>query len=404
MKSLVHPLFLATVWLIALALGFTGWIRAANDSPSQPAVQEKPAQVVPALAASESGRPGFVSVESANKAWAQTGRDVFLSREPSEGASTLGVIPSESYVKVLRTQGEWMQIAYGGERGVASASIAWAMHLDVEAIPHKPRWVRTYESAKLWSGPERNTPALATLPRWSWLELSGEERSGRFAVRLPGDGRRVAPGHGWIDAAEIVPVIPPDRSQLPRGYPANTEASALRIPVPYRTQLDDTPWAGANCGPTALSMGLEYLGRTVSSGRVRRVVLDAQNLWGDDSGVYIWALAAAADRYGMRALDLFTDGVQRRWSTDDVRQHLERGRPVILQVAYRALPARETALYGGDHYIIVTGLVGDGYLYHDPIDSDGVGYDRYMTTAELERAMEATDRRYAQAGFALSRS
>jgi hypothetical protein len=151
-------------------------------------------------------------------------------------------------------------------------------------------------------------------------------------------------------------------------------------------------------------MGLEYLGRMVSSGQVRRVVLDAQNLWGNDSGVYIWALAAAADRYGVRALDLYLDDVQHRWSSDDVRYHLERGRPVILQVAYRALPGRETSLYGGDHYVIVTGLAGEGFLYHDPVDSDGVGYDRFMTTAELQRAMSATDRRYAYAGFALSRS
>jgi hypothetical protein len=52
----------------------------------------------------------------------------------------------------------------------------------------------------------------------------------------------------------------------------------------------------------------------------------------------------------------------------------------------------------------VTGLVGENFLYHDPVDSDGVGYDRIMTTAELARAMQATDRRYTQAGFALTRA
>jgi hypothetical protein len=362
-----------------------------------------PREVVRALAAPDGGRLGFVPADAAVKAWGQTDRDVFLSGEPSADAPTLGILPAESYVKILRAQGEWVQVAYGGERGVARASVAWAMHLDVEAMPHQPRWGKTYENAKLWSSEERNSPAVTSLPRWSWLELTGAEEAGRFAVRVPGDGRRVPPGRGWIDAADLVPVSPPDAAELPRGYPANTEGSALRIPVPYRTQLDDTPWASANCGPTVLSMGLAYFGRAVNSGQVRRVVLDAQNVWGDDAGVYIWALAAAASRYGMRALDLYVDEVQHRWSTDDVRSHLQQGRPVILQVAYRALPSREAALYGGDHYIIVTGLVADGFLYHDPIDVDGVGYDRFMTTAELERAMAATDRRYAYAGFALTR-
>jgi hypothetical protein len=395
---------LAAIWLIGLALGASGWIRVASESPQStalPAVLEKPALAVPAP---QGTGLGLVPAEAAVKAWAQTGRDVFLYGEPSEDATSLGVLSSESYVKVLRAQGDWMQVAYGGERGVAPASIAWAMHLDLEALPHKPRWVKTYEGAKLWASAERDGAAVASLPRWSWLELTGEERAGRFTVRVPGDGRHVAPGRGWIDAAEIVPVLSPDAAELPRGYPANTEASALRIPVPYRTQLDETPWAGANCGPTVLSMGLEYLGRTVSSGQVRRAVLNVQNLWGDDAGVYIWALASAADRYGMRALDLYVDDVRHRWSPEDVRYHLERGRPVILQVAYRALPGRDMALYGGDHYVIVTGLVGDGFLYHDPIDSDGVGYDRFMTTAELARAMSATDRRYAYAGFALTSS
>src|SRR5205814_9519215 len=32
------------------------------------------------------------------------------------------------------------------------------------------------------------------------------------------------------------------------------------LPLPYRSQLDGSPYAGANCGPTALSMVLAYYG------------------------------------------------------------------------------------------------------------------------------------------------
>jgi hypothetical protein len=282
--------------------------------------------------------------------------------------------------------------------------VAWVKHPDLDVLNARPRWVKTYESAKLWSSPEGNTALVERLPRWSWLELTGDEQRGRLAVRTPGNGRTVSPGVGWVDATAIVPAGQPSARELPRSYPANADASALRIAVPYRTQLDETPWAAANCGPTALSMGLEYLGKQATSEQVRRTVLRAQNIFGDDAGVFIWALAESAGRYGAQALDLYVDGVQHRWSTDDVRYHVERGRPVILQVAYRALPGRADALYGGDHYVIVTGLVGGNFLYHDPVDSDGVGYDRIMMTAELARAMQATDRRYTQAGFALTRA
>ena len=65
-------------------------------------------------------------------------------------------------------------------------------------------------------------------------------------------------------------------------------------------------------------------------------------------------------------------GQLRRWDLDDIRAHIQRGQPVIVQVRYRSLPGRGGAYYFGDHYILVTGMVGDGFLYNDPIDIDGV--------------------------------
>ncbi len=186
-------------------------------------------------------------------------------------------------------------------------------------------------------------------------------------------------------------------------YAAPTQLGPSRILVPYRSQLDGTPWAGANCGPTTLGMGLGALGINVSSTELRRQVLSAQGIWGNNVGTLIDALARVTSSYGARPIGLYEGNRIARWSLDDVRGQVRAGRPVIAQVRFRALPGRAGVRYFADHYIIVTGLSGDNFLYNDPLDSDGRGADRLMTSAQLEAAMNATDQRYAYAAFAIAR-
>jgi hypothetical protein len=111
-----------------------------------------------------------------------------------------------------------------------------------------------------------------------------------------------------------------------------------------------------------------------------------------------------AEEHGLSALDLRDeDGSIRRWSLDDIRAHIQRGQPVIVQVRYRSLPGRGGAYYFGDHYILVTGVVGDGFLYNDPIDVDGLGWDRVISGTALKTAMNASDTRYAYSAVAIGR-
>ena len=59
-------------------------------------------------------------------------------------------------------------------------------------------------------------------------------------------------------------------------------------------------------------------------------------------------------------------------------------------------------------FIIITGLLGDQFLYNDPIGGAEAheipGYDRVMTADQLQRAMHASDTEYAFSAFALSRN
>jgi uncharacterized protein YvpB len=265
-------------------------------------------------------------------------------------------------------------------------------------------WAKNFRITTLWSSPEPTAVAQAFLPEWSLLEFVGQMRQGRLLVRYPGDGRSSPPREAWVPATDVMVARAPAEDELPRAYPAVLQPDTVRIQVPYRTQLDNSPWAAANCGPTTLGMVLESIGVDVPAADLRREVLDAQGMWGDDVGVYMEALAKVAEQHGARVLDMDDGAALKRWSIEDVRDEVRHGHPVVLQVLFRALPERQDSPYWGDHFVVITGLMGDNFLYNDPVDSDGVGYDRSMTAAELRAAMSASDRRYAYAGFSIAKS
>ncbi|HEY3115579.1 MAG TPA: LysM peptidoglycan-binding domain-containing protein [Chloroflexota bacterium] len=251
-------------------------------------------------------------------------------------------------------------------------------------------------------------------------------RPGDHLLVLPVSGLlyRVEPGDtlsGIVDrfAVEVDPILEFNRIENvdllqaglqlilpgagPSGYFGGALANGLQIPTPYRSQLDGTPWQGANCGPVTLGMGLDALGIRISSTELRRQALNAQGFSGNNVGTLIDALARVATRNGARPIGLFEGSQISRWSLDDLRGQLRLGRPVIVQVRYRALPGRARSLYSGDHYIILTGRNGDSFLYNDPMDADGPGFNRQMTASDLARAMDASDRRFAYAAFSLSK-
>src|SRR5689334_7992449 len=71
------------------------------------------------------------------------------------------------------------------------------------------------------------------------------------------------------------------------------------LDVPYRSQLDGSSYALANCGPTALAMALAYYGVDASSWDLRVRSMKAQHSWVSDEGGY-------SDRYGVFVYNLAT--------------------------------------------------------------------------------------------------
>ena len=265
-------------------------------------------------------------------------------------------------------------------------------------------WQRTTTDTQLFTTAGPDGRPLGRLPAGVRLERTGGLTGRRLPVRDPGDGQARLAMSGWVDALALAPSAPPSPRELPRSYPDNTRMDIPQVFAPYRSQLDGSAYAAANCGPTTLSMALAALGIEASPGVLRPPVLNAQRMWGNNIGSLITALAQVAERYGARPIGLRDDGGGiRRWSLDDLRSELREKRPIVVQVSYRRLPGREGAAFYGDHYILLTGLLDDGFLYNDSINSDGLGWDRVISGARLYEAMNATDRRYAYAAFAVSR-
>lgn len=321
-------------------------------------------------------------------------------------------LPQWSLLKQIGTQPDWLLVQYSGDGDTRQAGPGWVKASDVGGVDSPGVWLTTSSPGVLWAAADASGKKLGDLPNSTLMEVIGNDfiQGTRVHVRLPGDGRWVGPSEGWIDGNVIGRAATPASRDLPRAYPEDLRAD-VRVNVPYRTQLDGSDFAEANCGPTVLGMALESFGMNESAPDLRGQVLSSENFSSldTDAGSYIWALANVARNYGLQAHGLYdTDGQLHHWSLDEIRASLRNHRPVIVQVVYRGLPGREESQYYGDHYVIVTGLMGDNFLYNDPIGgrvaNESPGYDRMMTATQLQRAMNASDTEYAFSAFGLSRN
>jgi hypothetical protein len=328
--------------------------------------------------------------------WGQNPEPATLWAGADPDADEFTTVPPGAYFRILGTGESRYRVYYGGDRARRRPGEAW---IDKEALTPAdwPQFVRLGDNAVVRAEPRATAPAAGTLARGVYVEVL-QVRDGWARALYLGDGRDAGPLVGWVPSDALLPTdVAPARIAR---FLATAEVLRRRpevwLKVPYISQLDGSPWAAANCGPTSVAMLLAAHGFQVSPAEVRRQVMALQRTPNcHDCGSFIEALAGATEAFGLRALDLQgPDGKLRRWSADDLRAALRASRPVVPQVKFRLLPGREDAAYGGDHYIVLTGIVGDAFLYNDPID-DGPGYGRVIGAEQLQRAMAASDSPYA---------
>lgn len=395
----------------AVVAGIAPVVAAVPVSPTATPVAVPAPFVIPTLTAA--GQAVLGSIKSDRTAqWVKNHTVTPLRSGPSDAAVIFTRLPQWSLLKQIDSRPDWLLVQYGGDGDTRQPGPGWVRASDVGGVDAPTVWINSSRRGTLWSTAEATATRVLELPSAALMEVVGpvEMQGTRVHVRLPGDGRSVPPSQGWVDGDVIVRSRTPAASDLPRAYPDDLRAD-VRLSVPYRTQLDGSNYESANCGPTTLGMALESFGLNLPPPDLRTQVLDAENFPSSDpdAGSFIWALARVAEDYGVRAHGLYeADGKLHRWTAEEIRAMVRQGQPVVVQVVYRGLPGREDSAYYGDHYVVITGLLSDNFLYNDPIGGaaahEAPGYDRVMTPAQLQRAMRASDTSYAYTAFSLARN
>lgn len=159
--------------------------------------------------------------------------------------------------------------------------------------------------------------------------------------------------------------------------------------VPFRSQMDGGDFQYVNCGPASLTMVLAGFGLDVGPSQVRDYLNNLIDNFNTDLGTSLDSLSRIATEAGLTPMDLYSDkGGYRNWSTDAVRWHVQQGHPVITLVKYRNLPGHTSSLSEFDHYIVITGLTPNGFIYNDGAFATTLGYGLEISDVELEYAWD----------------
>lgn len=164
----------------------------------------------------------------------------------------------------------------------------------------------------------------------------------------------------------------------------------VAVVPPYRTQLDDSPYARSDCGPAVLSMALAAYGVDRDLLDLRQLTHTYQGTWpAVRVGTALQYAAQVADDLGLRTQGLWDDdGGFHTWTTDEIAAHVQSGQLVIPLVRFGMLPGHEGTGVRWGHYILLYAIDGDGFRYHDPAFrpvEEGPG--RWISREQLEQAM-----------------
>jgi hypothetical protein len=171
---------------------------------------------------------------------------------------------------------------------------------------------------------------------------------------------------------------------------AYSNDSSLILGVPFKTQIDGTTYSLVNCGPASLAMVLSAYGMDVDPAAVRDYLNHLVGNYDTEIGTSLEHLARIAREAGLSTLGLYGRGGYRAWTVDDVREYIRAGYPVITLTKYRKPPGRLGSQTDFDHYVVITGLAGDDFVYNDAAYATDYGRNLLTSPAELEQAWAAS--------------
>lgn len=158
-------------------------------------------------------------------------------------------------------------------------------------------------------------------------------------------------------------------------------ADSTWLGVPFKSQIDGSEFADANCGPASLAMVLAAYGFDVHPAAVRDHINYLTGHYALGTGTSLQSLALVAAEAG-----LTPRGAGHQWTFDEIRESVRAGQPVITLVKYRDLPGNGASLAEFDHYIVITGVHGDDLIYNDAAFATTYGFNLLISRDALERA------------------
>ena len=331
--------------------------------------------------------------------WVQAHRRTALLAAPELGAAPAAEVPQWSYLRVLETRPDgWLRVGYGSDGADRPHQVAWISVENIGVAGAPPRFVTSTRDTPLWSADGPGAQAVASVPRLATLELAGPERNGRVAVRLA-DPARPEGAQAWVDWEAVAGSSAPSERDVPLGRPFSPFGGLVRLAVPHRTQLDGSISSASNCGPASIAMVLEGFGVSIPTYRARALATGFMGIYSPWSGTTLESLRHVARSYDLDGLDLYENGRYKRWTLEDVRRHIRAGHPVIPQLRHRLMPGRQWFAVTFDHYVVITGLDGDDFIYNDPAAVGGRG-EGVMSAQALLRAWLGSDHPGAAVAFA----
>lgn len=164
----------------------------------------------------------------------------------------------------------------------------------------------------------------------------------------------------------------------------STTDTSMVLGVPFKTQIDGTSFSLVNCGPASLAMVLIAFGMDVDPPSVRDYLNYKIGNFDTEQGTSLYVLSQIAREAGLNTFGTSSGLVG--WSVEAIRQQIRAGNPVITLTKYRRLPGHFGSTTDFDHYIVITGLAGEDFVYNDAAYSTEYGYNLLISPAQLERA------------------
>lgn len=384
----------------------SGELVPLDSSPRSVRSPEQP-QALTGLPVFGAPTPLPTAVEPSWPDWVETLHPTTLWSRPESPRDPLGEVMEGHRLRVFGGQGGRLLVYHGGGGEEDDyASEGWVDLADV-APAGAPKWVMARWELDVRRVLSPSAPLSARLPARSVLEVL-EDRGKDLRVFFLGDGRTREAVEGWVKASEVGAagkMLAAERRGmrlLTRSEVVSLQSGdGLWIKVPYRTQLDGSPSASANCGPASVGMVLESFHSFLPTQELRAAANKLQGTSGPDSGFAIEHLKSLAERYGLKGHDLYAGEAFKRWSLKDLRAHLIQGHLVIPQLRFRLMPGRAESDSWDDHYVVISGMRGDDFIYNDSVDADGPGYGRVMSAEALVRAWGGSN--FPFAAFAVSK-